>query len=175
MVSIVRDGWRELWFFGGSLSSRVPQRMSKMLESQLSNIRFGVWNHGNTPRRDLFCVGIPSMATTPNFTCVICCGIITDASFIVNCGHEFCQRCILRWLNEEHNTCPICRGPASGGLRPCPLVRKIVTKMKSKHPNKDMDPNDEMEIVMEVINEEIEKEMYHLHLKYPSTSNNTAN
>lgn len=120
-------------------------------------------------------LGIPSMATTPNFTCVICCGIITDASFIVNCGHEFCQRCILRWLNEEHNTCPICRGPASGGLRPCPLVRKIVTKMKSKHPNKDMDPNDEMEIVMEVINEEIEKEMYHLHLKYPSTSNNTAN
>jgi hypothetical protein len=41
-----------------------------------------------------------------------------------------------------------------------PFVQKIVTKMKSKHPNKDMDPNDEMEIAMEVINEEIEKAMY---------------
>jgi hypothetical protein len=49
---------------------------------------------------------------------------------------------------------------ASTTMKSFPLVQKIVTKMKSKHPNKDMDPNDEMEIVMEVINEEIEKAMY---------------
>mgnify|MGYP001208311793 CR=1 FL=1 len=25
------------------------------------------------------------------------------------CGHTFCSRCIVKWMTENSNTCPICR------------------------------------------------------------------
>jgi hypothetical protein len=28
----------------------------------------------------------------------------------LNCGHEFCKRCIRRWLENSKDTCPNCRG-----------------------------------------------------------------
>jgi hypothetical protein len=118
---------------------------------------------------------IPLMATTPNLTCVICCGILTDASYITNCGHEFCHQCILKWFSfSEQPTCPICRVTAStnNGLTPCPLVRKVVTRLKSKHPNDDnIDPDDKMVVIMEVIDEEVKRELYYHHLKSVPVTN----
>lgn len=27
----------------------------------------------------------------------------------IRCGHSFCEPCITNWINQEHNTCPLCR------------------------------------------------------------------
>jgi hypothetical protein len=27
----------------------------------------------------------------------------------IRCGHSFCEPCITNWINQDHNTCPLCR------------------------------------------------------------------
>ena len=27
----------------------------------------------------------------------------------IRCGHTFCEPCITNWINQDHNTCPLCR------------------------------------------------------------------
>lgn len=41
------------------------------------------------------------------YECVICYNKTIEPIFL-NCGHDFCKKCIDKWL-ERHNTCPICR------------------------------------------------------------------
>lgn len=41
------------------------------------------------------------------YECVICYNKTTEPIYL-NCGHDFCKKCIDKWL-ESHNTCPICR------------------------------------------------------------------
>jgi hypothetical protein len=67
-----------------------------------------------------------------HFVCSICHEMMDEASFIEECGHDFCEHCITYWL-ELNSTCPVCRKVTMGGLKPSVLVRKIVTKLRSRH------------------------------------------
>ncbi len=40
--------------------------------------------------------------------CSICFDEIEDKS-ILNCKHEFCNHCLLEWLNTNNFNCPLCR------------------------------------------------------------------
>ena len=43
--------------------------------------------------------------------CPICLMYYKEEDFIgkLNCSHYFHSECILLWLNDLHNNCPICR------------------------------------------------------------------
>lgn len=42
-----------------------------------------------------------------SYICSICCQKRTNKANL-NCGHEFCKRCIIKWKKIKNN-CPVCR------------------------------------------------------------------
>ena len=51
------------------------------------------------------------MNEIPVKTCVICMNDInSDEICITNCNHDYCNDCLLSWLNRGKTTCPTCRG-----------------------------------------------------------------
>lgn len=54
--------------------------------------------------------------------CIIC-HKIAHPAFRTKCDHLFCEKCILKWL-EEKRTCPDCRS-----LFPYPVKDEIITRI----------------------------------------------
>ena len=46
--------------------------------------------------------------------CIICMDNVVKARTILECGHIYCTRCILRWFSEGKNRCPCCLKEVDG-------------------------------------------------------------
>jgi len=70
----------------------------------------------------------------PSFICSICYEVLKDASSFKECGHTFCNECILRCLaaNRSNPTCPTCRTLVHSGSNPNYALRDIIEKLKVK-------------------------------------------
>ena len=42
------------------------------------------------------------------FECNICLDDVREP-IVTQCGHLFCWSCLYRWLNTNHQTCPVCK------------------------------------------------------------------
>jgi len=42
--------------------------------------------------------------------CPICMDIIQNECLLTKCGHKYCEKCIIQWL-EKNSSCPYCRAP----------------------------------------------------------------
>ena len=49
-------------------------------------------------------------------SCSICMDEIKDKQCIkvLNCKHLFHNKCIIKWLKEDHHNCPLCRKEQNG-------------------------------------------------------------
>lgn len=43
------------------------------------------------------------------FICNVCLEITTKDPVVTQCGHLYCWPCLYRWLNTNHNVCPVCK------------------------------------------------------------------
>ena len=43
--------------------------------------------------------------------CVICYEMLTENMLVTRCNHAFCQKCIINYLSEYNESCPVCRHP----------------------------------------------------------------
>lgn len=43
-----------------------------------------------------------------NFLCAICKEVFKDTVALKDCMHKFCEKCLAKWLNGRHRTCPSC-------------------------------------------------------------------
>lgn len=43
------------------------------------------------------------------FICNVCLEITTKDPVVTQCGHLYCWPCLYRWLNSNHNVCPVCK------------------------------------------------------------------
>jgi hypothetical protein len=62
-------------------------------------------------------------------TCAICMENVEE-TYYTNCKHNFCQKCLLRYL-QTCGTCPICRQIIES-LSPCP-EHDFLVEMKGRH------------------------------------------
>ncbi|VDK34746.1 unnamed protein product [Taenia asiatica] len=69
--------------------------------------------------------------------CGLCGGYLIDATVLTNCIHAFCRSCILKYIAELNNVCPLCQtliqeGRSSSGcdaLRPDVTLQRVVYKL----------------------------------------------
>ena len=47
--------------------------------------------------------------TSNSEDCSVCLCKLDENSYTTNCNHTFCKDCIEGWLENNHNTCPLCR------------------------------------------------------------------
>ena len=43
-------------------------------------------------------------------TCIICYELIEEEETTLKCKHSFHKKCLDRWIDEDKNSCPTCRG-----------------------------------------------------------------
>lgn len=43
-----------------------------------------------------------------HISCYLCKGYLIEATTIIECLHTFCKTCIVKYLNDNNNTCPKC-------------------------------------------------------------------
>jgi len=43
------------------------------------------------------------------FICNVCLEITSKDPVVTQCGHLYCWPCLYRWLNTNHNVCPVCK------------------------------------------------------------------
>ena len=43
-------------------------------------------------------------------TCPICLTCIADSYIVIDCSHQFCERCIVNWYKQS-SKCPLCKKP----------------------------------------------------------------
>lgn len=43
-----------------------------------------------------------------HISCYLCKGFLIEATTIIECLHTFCKSCIVKYLNDNNNTCPKC-------------------------------------------------------------------
>ena len=51
-----------------------------------------------------------SIAEGETLQCSICMDIIQSECMVTKCGHKYCEKCIIQWL-ENNSSCPYCRAP----------------------------------------------------------------
>ncbi|VDN97357.1 unnamed protein product [Rodentolepis nana] len=69
--------------------------------------------------------------------CGLCGGYLIDATVLTNCIHEFCRSCILKYISEHNNVCPLCQTLIKEGnsstccdaLRPDVTLQRVIYKL----------------------------------------------
>ena len=69
--------------------------------------------------------------------CCICFGVLESPFEVIECGHLFCEACIVRWISQPFystSTCPIDRNDITiDDIRPAPeFVTQYIGKLKVK-------------------------------------------
>ena len=70
--------------------------------------------------------------------CPICLGLVGPAKTILECGHQFCSRCILNSVanntgtidGNTRNLCPLCRGEMCDEIQPDARTTEIETQLR---------------------------------------------
>jgi len=73
-----------------------------------------------------------------SFICAICLEVLKDASSYKECGHTFCNECILRC--SANPICPTCRKHVHTGSNPNYALRDIIDKLKVECMESDRPP-----------------------------------
>jgi len=64
--------------------------------------------------------------------CSICCNVFNNAHS-APCGHTFCLHCIGRWLDDDHNICPMDRQSLHRNqLNPCLALTDVIEELQLK-------------------------------------------
>jgi len=65
--------------------------------------------------------------------CPICYEVVRENTcFTTSCSHQFHHKCINKWVNTGHDTCPMCRNELNEFFKPEPTT--IRTLYESLHP-----------------------------------------
>ena len=78
------------------------------------------------------------------FICNVCLEITSKDPVVTQCGHLYCWPCLYRWLNTNHNVCPVCKaGVTKDNIIPLFIRgaeedprRRIPTSPESQIPNR---------------------------------------
>lgn len=65
-----------------------------------------------------------SDSCTSELTCCICYNLFVEPT-VLECGHNFCKRCLYEWLAKNHS-CPLCRKKLSKGSYPNRSIETIL-------------------------------------------------
>ena len=100
-----QDRYREQTLLSCSMGSRV----GGVTEDDANGKEvFKSCLHGN----DFICIvclsGNPIDLNMGRFECNICLDDVREP-VVTQCGHLFCWSCLYRWLNTNHQTCPLCK------------------------------------------------------------------
>jgi E3 ubiquitin-protein ligase RNF5 len=75
-----------------------------------------------------------------SFICNVCLDIPADP-IVTQCGHLYCWPCIFRWLNTQHNVCPVCKaGVSRENIIPI-FIKGSEEDPRNKYPQMDGIPN----------------------------------
>ncbi|XP_072037982.1 polycomb complex protein BMI-1-like [Amphiura filiformis] len=70
----------------------------------------------------------------PHLTCGLCSGYLVEASTLMECLHSFCRTCILRYVEQRNQKCPVCDIPIHktkplNNIRPDKTKQNLVYKL----------------------------------------------
>ncbi|KAK2948469.1 putative E3 ubiquitin-protein ligase CHFR [Blattamonas nauphoetae] len=74
-------------------------------------------------------------------TCNICQEIMYNCVSVVPCLHSFCAPCLSGWLEQDNDSCPVCRKSMSYPVRNH-KVRALIDAYLQSHPNEKRDPDE---------------------------------